>query len=131
MIADVYIHPELPALVRIFGSDFKLIEHAIAINEEDEIILDAQTTKLYYVVDVREVQLNFDDITRGASMAAHQFKNYRHQNVIENLMIVPNRLYDVAAQSLKSPMFGNLRLKTFYAIEDAFAHIERQLEVSR
>ena len=130
MIADVYIHPELPALVRIFGNDFRLVEHAIAINEEDEIILDDLTCKLYYVVDVRDVQMSFDDMVKGANMAAHQFKNYRHPNVIESLMIVPNRLYELAAQSLKSSVFGNLRVRTFYSVEDALSYIVQQQEVS-
>lgn len=129
MIADVYFHPDLPALVRVFGSDFKLVEHAIAINEEDEIILDAQTQKLYYIVNVCDMKISFDDMVKGANLAAHQFKNYRHHNVIENLIIVPNRLYEMAAQSLKSNIFGGLYLKTYYSMEDALSYIAQQQSV--
>lgn len=130
MIADVYMHPRLPALVRVFGSDFTQVEHAIAANEEDEIILDAQPHKMYYVVDLRKIQISFDEMVRNADVAAHQFKNYRHQNVIENLMIVPNRPYEMAIY--KSSVFGGLPLKTYYGLQDALAHIEqRQRGLSR
>jgi hypothetical protein len=107
------------------------VEHAIAINEEDEIILDEQTNRLYYVVDICQIKLNLDDMIRGANMAAHQFKNYRHPNVIENLMIVPNRLYEIAAQSLKSSVFGSLRIQTYYSFEEALDHINQQQGVLR
>ena len=126
MIADVYIHSDLPALVRVFGSDFKLVEHAIAVNEEDEIILDAQTDKMYYVIDLCDLQISLGDMIRGANMASHQFKNYRHENVIENLMIVPHHLYKATAQSLDSSILGSVRLKIYSNRADALSYIHQQ-----
>jgi len=125
MIADVYIHSDLSALVRVFGSDFKLVEHAIAVNEEDEIILDAQTHKMYYVIDLCDLQISIGDMIRGANMAAHQFKNYRHENVIENLMVVPHHLYKAAAQSLESSILGSVRLKIYSNRQDALSYIQQ------
>jgi len=125
MIADVYIHSDLSALVHVFGSDFKLVEHAIAVNEEDEIILDAQTHKMYYVIDLCDLQISIGDMIRGTNMAAHQFKNYRHENVIENLMVVPHHLYKAAAQSLESSILGSVRLKIYSNRQDALSYIQQ------
>jgi hypothetical protein len=130
MIADVYIHPALPALVRVFGSDFNSVEHVIAINDEDEIILDAQIQDMYYVVDLYDLTISLDDMIKTADEDAPPFKNSRHQHVIENLIIVPHAFYERAVQTFQSPLFDNLPLKICASMEEALSYMEDQQEIA-
>jgi hypothetical protein len=130
MIADVYIHPDLPALVRVFGSDFESVEHVIAVNDEDEIILDAQIQNMYYVVDLYDLNVSLDEILHTTDQAAHPFKNYRHHNVIENLVIVPDAYYESAVQTFQSSVFGDLPVKICASMEEALTYMESQQEVA-
>jgi len=130
MIADVYIHPALPALVRVFGSDFNSVEHVLAVNDEDEIILDAQIQDMYYVVDLYDLTISLDEMINTADVDAHPFKNYRHQHVIENLIIVPNSFYETAVQTFQSSIFGDLPVRICASMEEALIYMEGQQEVA-
>jgi hypothetical protein len=130
MIADVYMHADLPALIRIFGSDFKSVEHAIAVNDEDEIILDAQIQKMYYVVDLYDLKISPDEMIKGAGLVVHPFKNFRHRNVIDILVIVPDHLYEETLQAFTSSILSDLPLKISNSMEEAIEYMESQHEVA-
>jgi hypothetical protein len=133
MSTQVYIHPSLPALIRVYEKDFDFTTQYEAANLEDIAMLDAQTQKIYYVVDTSELVVSFENLLIGAHNAARTElgqRKYRNPNVIENIMVVRQRLVELAAQNLKAPALGAVEFKIFQTIEEALAYITQQ-QVSR
>jgi hypothetical protein len=129
MSTNVYIHPTLPAVIRSFESSFSISQQSEPTSLEDIAILDVQPQKVYYVTDIRNLPISFEDMLKGANIIARTEigqRKYRHPNVIENLMVVNQRMVEVAAQNLKAPSLGSVQLKTFHSLEEALAYIEEQ-----
>jgi hypothetical protein len=122
-------HPTLPIVMRTYDSSFTMqaIDPRTAI--EDEAMINAQPTKTYYLADLREITMSFPEIMKASSMAASQSKTYTNPNVIENLVIVPNRILEMTAEGLRSPVYGSLKIRPFRTVEDAVAYVEEQIKV--
>jgi hypothetical protein len=71
--------------------------------------------------------MSFEEIMKASSMAASQSKTYTNPNVIESLVIVPNRILELTAEGLRSPVYGSLKIRPFRSADDAIAYVEQQM----
>jgi hypothetical protein len=58
-------------------------------------------------------------------------KKYHHPNVIENIMIVRQRMVELGAQNLKAATMGSIQLSTYPSLEAALDYIQKQQSVPR
>src|SRR5688572_10192222 len=90
-------HPTLPIIIRRY-SNLNISEvDPEAINETVNFI-NAQTEKIYYVIDVSDIRVSLEDLTKAGGMASAKNSTLSNENIIETLVIVPNRLIELAAQ---------------------------------
>jgi hypothetical protein len=123
-------HPTLPIVMRTYDSSFSMQAIDPRISIEDEAMINAQPAKTYYLADLRAVTMSFEEIMKASSMAASQSKTYTNPNVIESLVIVPNRILEMTAEGLRSPVYGNLKIRAFRNVEDAIAYVEKKIAES-
>jgi hypothetical protein len=128
LMASLEKHPTLPIVMRTYDSSLVFGSGDMRMTLEDEAMINAQPTLTYYLLDMREVTLSFEEIMKASSIAAGQSKTFTNPNVIENLIIVPNRLVELSAEGLRSPVYGSLKIKPFRTVEDAVAYVEQQLK---
>jgi hypothetical protein len=124
-----YLHPKLPAFIRIYEPGFDIGKEFDAVSVEDIALLDAQTKKVYYIMDIQVLTVSFEDLVAGASLIGRTEvgqKRFHHPNVIENIMVVKQRILEIAAQNLKMPSLGAVNFKILHSLEDALAYIEQQ-----
>ena len=121
-------HPTLPIVMRIYDESFSMGSIDPRIAMEDAALINAQPQPTYYLADLRDVKMSFEEIMKASNLAAAKSETYTNPNVIESLVIVPNRILEAAAQGLTSPAFGRLRIKPFRSIEEAEAYVEEQLK---
>jgi hypothetical protein len=120
-------HATLPIVMRIYDDSFTMEAIDPRTAMEDEALINAQPQPTYYLADLREIKMSFEDIMRASSMAASKSETYTNPNVIESLVIVPNRILEATVLGLSAPAFGRLRIKPFRSIEEAEAYVEQQL----
>jgi hypothetical protein len=128
LMARLEKHPTLPIVMRTYDSSLKLGSGDLSMTLEDEAMINAQTAPTYYLLDMRELTLSFEEIMRASNIAAGQSKTFTNPNVIENLVIVPNRLVELSAEGLRSPVFGSLKIKPFRSVEEAVAYVEQKIK---
>ena len=121
-------HAALPIVVRIYDDSFSMEKLDPRTAIEDEALINAQPQPTYYLADLREIKMSFEEIMKVSSMAASKSETYTNPNVIERLVIVPNRILEATVQGLSSPAFGKLRIKPFRSIEQAEAYVAQQLK---
>jgi hypothetical protein len=121
-------HPTLPIVMRTYDSSFSMQAIDPRTAMEDEAMINAQPAPTYYLADLREITMTFEEIMKASSMAASQSKTYTNPNVIESLVIVANRILELTAEGLRSPAFGRLKIKAFRNVEDAVAYVAEQVK---
>src|ERR1700753_107549 len=113
MFSHVCRHPSRPALIRVYEASYDM-KQSMQPSLEDIALMDAHPRKIYYISDVRQMAMTFDDILAGANaMGKTEIgqKKFHHPNVIENLGIVKQRIIELTAQNLKMPSLGSVQLK--------------------
>lgn len=134
MSTRVYAHPTLPAVIRTYASDFNIADYSEPTNLEDIALLDAQPQNVYLVVDVSSLPITLDDMIKVANIMGRTEtgkRKYHHPNVIENIMIVKQRMVELGAQNLKASTMGSIQLSTFPSLETALDYIQQQQGVSK
>jgi hypothetical protein len=121
-------HPTLPIVMRTYDSTFALQAADSETVREDEKLINAQPKPTYYLADLREVTMSFEEIMKASNMAASQSKTYTNPNVIESLVIVPNRILEMVVKGLNSPVYGNLKIRAFRTPEEAIAYVEQKIK---
>jgi hypothetical protein len=119
-------HPTLPIVMRTYDSSLALGSGDMSMTLEDEAMINAQPEPTYYLLDMRAMTLSFEEIMKASTIAAGQSKTFTNPNVIENLVIVPNRILELSAEGLRSPVYGSLKIKPFRSVEEAVAYVEQQ-----
>ena len=87
-------HAALPIVVRIYDDSFSMEKLDPRTAIEDEALINAQPQPTYYLADLREIKMSFEEIMKVSSMAASKSETYTNPNVIERLVIVPNRILE-------------------------------------
>lgn len=112
------------ALVVSLGDDFDFAkegeEHVAQITN----ILDQQTEPIYYIVDVRKLDVTFDDmlalinrVARGENALLH------HPNIKEIINVISDSFQRAMSEGLDSEWFGNLKVKLVYSLDEGLDYI--------
>jgi hypothetical protein len=76
------------------------------------------TEPVFYVSDVRDAHLDFDDMMAAASMSAWGNKPLlKHANIRERVLVMARSFFKLAAKGLNSAPFGNIIMKAFDDLE--------------
>lgn len=104
--------------------DFDFAVEGATVIQDVVARLDALSEPVFYVVDLREIQVSFDEtqifvnmLTRGDNPLL------QHKNIREILYIIGNIFHKVVADGMSADAFGNLRIKTVANLEDALKYI--------
>jgi len=123
-------HPTLPIIIRRYDDSLNLAQVDAAILEQNAQLINSQSQKIYYLIDVREMHVGLDDLLKAGGLAAQKEGNLTNPNIIETLIVVPNRLMEMAAQGLRTATFGHLRVRAFRSMEAAFEYVQQQMAAS-
>jgi hypothetical protein len=126
MIMQVTRLPDLPVLLREIGADYKAYGPNSSFYEEDIALLDSESLPIYYVIDLRHFKISVNDMFDAARNTPEQLQLMRHRNIIQTLLITQNRMMELAARGMNSPMFGNIALKPFPTVEAALDYVRQQ-----
>jgi hypothetical protein len=121
-------HPTLPVVIRRYDSNLDVSQVDPEIQDEDSMVINALSQKVYYLLDVRDLHLGLDELMKAGNMASRKEGNLSNPNIIETLIVVPNRLLEMAAQGLRTASFGHLRVRPFRSMEEALAYVEQQIK---
>lgn len=123
-------HPTLPLIIRRYDSSLNLSQVDPEVIEQGIQLINSQSEKVYYLIDVRELRVGLDDLLKAGSMASNKEGTLSNPNIIETLIVVPNRLMELAAQGLRTATFGHLRVRAFRTMEEAEAYVQQQMAAS-
>lgn len=123
-------HPTLPVIIRRYDKNLDVSQVDPELGNQDSEIINSLKEKVYYLIDIRELHLGLDDLLKAGNMASRKEGNLSNPNVIETLIVVPNRLMEMAAQGLRTATFGHMRVRPFRTMEDALAYVQQQTAAS-
>lgn len=90
--------------------------------------LDGLEERVYYIINLGELQLNLGELMLAARYAAQgSSPPLHHPNIIENIVITTDPMIVMAARSVNSVVFGNLHLTVFGTLAEALDYIEAKL----
>lgn len=121
-------HPTLPIVIRRYDNrslDLNNVDPEVL--EQNAQMINAQTEKVYYLIDVTDLHVSFEDLLKAGSMASNRSGSLNNPNIIETLVVAPNRFIEMAAQGLRTATFGHLRVRAFRTMEEAIAYVKQQL----
>jgi hypothetical protein len=123
-------HPTLPVIIRRYDKSLDVSQVDPEILDQDSIIINSQGQKVYYLLDIRELHLGLDELLKAGNMASRKESNLSNPNIIETLVVVPNRLLEMAAQGLRTATFGYLPARAFRTMDDALEYVQKQTAAS-
>lgn len=123
-------HPTLPVIIRRYDKNLDVSQVDPELGNQDSEIINSLEEKVYYLIDIRELHLGLEDLLKAGNMASRKEGNLSNPNVIETLIVVPNRLMEMAAQGLRTATFGHMRVRPFRTMEDALAYVQQQMAAS-
>lgn len=122
-------HPTLPIIIRRYDDSLDVGEvEPTLLSEETQLI--GESGHVYYLLDIRDLHLGLDELSMAGSMASRKSSNLNNPNVIETLVVVPNRLMEIAAHGLRTATFGQMKVRAFRTMEAAFEYVEQQIAAS-
>lgn len=123
-------HPTLPVIIRRYDSSLNFDHVDPEVLKQNTQLINSQSHKVYYLIDVRELRVGLDDLLKAGGLAAQKEGSLTNPNIIETLIVVPNRLMEMAAQGLRTATFGHLRVRAFRSMEAAFEYVQQQMAAS-
>jgi hypothetical protein len=91
-------------------------------------VLDAAPQKLFYVVDMRNMKVSFEDVMNGANVAARGAGSFlHHPNIREIVLISTDKMIALSVQGLRSPVFGLESVSLFPTVEEALSYARQQM----
>lgn len=82
---------------------------------------------LYQIVDVRSVNLGFDDVMAFLHMSVRSEESITpHPMNLGNLIVTKNRFYQLVIQGLSKATFGAVRIQVFEAVDEALEWVRAQ-----
>ncbi len=123
-----YTYQKLPGeaiLILSFSVDHHIkLDDALSI-EEGVKLLDAEAKPVFFIVDLSNLAIGFEDVVAGASVTTKQFKFLGHPKVREALIVTQSRLISLAAKGLDSVAFGHVKVKSFETRDAAMAYARK------
>jgi hypothetical protein len=119
--------PDEPILYSLLSESWSASELP-AVIDEVAAILDAADEPLFYINSIENVTMNIQELITSSSLAARGGGSIlHHPNIREQVVVVQNKLLQLAAKGLDSAAFGHLSMKVFETEDEAFAYARAQI----
>lgn len=115
-----------PVLLNTVLPDFNIARDWAEGEVEMRQLIDTYEGRLFLVLDVRQMNMTFDDLILGASMGSRGTAPIWHHPKVQGIYFISDsKLVAMIAKGLHSPVFGNTAAKACGTVEEALADIER------
>jgi hypothetical protein len=84
--------------------------------------LDNQTEHVYLIMELTHLSMDLEDLMFGANVATRQLQLLKHPKIRETLIVTQSGLAAMGAKGMNSPIFGNIKVKTFKTLDEALAY---------
>jgi len=111
--------PSLPAIIFVQSGSQVASEAQSALGQLIPLI-DEQTEPVFLIMDVRQLSIGLEELPATAALAAlRPDALLHHPKLRETLIVSKEGLVRLAAQGLKSAIFGSVKVKVFETTEGA------------
>jgi len=118
------LYTDRPVLINIFEEHLEP-EEIPAMVDELNAWLARLDHKVYYINVLGTTHLSLGDVMQGVQLAARgDASPLHHPNIIETLVITADPFILMAARTINSYVFGNVKLKTFTTLDEALSYID-------
>ncbi|MFN8372935.1 MAG: hypothetical protein U0694_08665 [Anaerolineae bacterium] len=119
--------PDERIIINTLNEDYTF-GHDSAPNVDELIaLLDAQPVPTYLLIDLTAASVNFSDILQAIALVTKQYQLLKHRNVCESVVIANKPFLKSAAEGLRNPLFGNVKIRVFDSIAAALAYVREQM----
>jgi len=124
MSFDTKLLPNEPILLQIWNADFSFKAEAEEVEKQAKEILDSVDEPVFYIADMRAARLTLEDVIAGANQTGRGAEPiFKHPNVRQIIFISENRILELGAKGMRSPVFGGIDVKVFKTLDEALAYV--------
>lgn len=120
--------PDERIIIRTFGKDYSYARDRRHVLNEDVALLDAQPEPVFHVLDLRELDLSFDDLLTGTHSATKESRFFGHPKQFELVVVTTSAFLKLAAKGMSSPIFGSQKVRVFDTVEHALEYARAELQ---
>ncbi len=122
MSFTVQMLPDAPALLLTLSAEYNLFTDFPKSYQSVSEVLDKACEPVYYIMDARAATFDMNIIIQAASSTSQSSQGtFHHPNVKGVLIVSPHDVIHVAAEGLRTDVYGNVRVRTFHSLDDALA----------
>lgn len=114
--------PDEPIIIRVFGTDYSFARDGQRVMNEDVALLDTQPEPVFHILDLRELELSFDDLLAGTHFAAKESRYFGHPRRRELMIVTTSAFFKLAAKGVSNPVFGSQKVIAFDTMEKALKY---------
>ncbi len=127
MSFTIQMYPEIPAILLTLTSDYDLRTDFPKSYAKVTQLLQGATRPLYYITDLTNAKVDMDLIMQGAGKTSLESGGtFHHPMVKEVLLVSPSDVVHFAAEGLQHDVYGNVRVRTFYTVDEALDYARFQ-----
>jgi hypothetical protein len=117
--------PDLPVILGTWKSGFKFAEHGKQFSLEVRTLLDAQTSPVYYMLDMSQLEeISIDGVILAANQGARGANpNLHHPMNCGNIFVSQAAVIHMTAKGMDSSAFGNVKVRLFATLEEALDYV--------
>lgn len=119
---------DAPIVIAHLAQDYSVAEHMSSSDAQVRAILASADAPLFYIINLLQVKLAFDDVLTAVSRGARGEKPlWHHPMVRQAICVTQSRFIKMAVNGLNSPIFGRLNAKVFETLDEAFAYCQSEI----
>jgi hypothetical protein len=115
---------DLPVLFASFEDDTSLGEFMTELSNEAFEIFESLSSPVYYIVDMHNATINFNDILTGVQQSTKGSRPVLlHHNLKQLIVITESKAISTVVKGLNSVTFGNISAVVFDSLESALNYV--------
>ncbi len=118
-------YPDEPILVMTLPADYDVQTEVVNLIRDVELIFNALTEPVFFIVDVRESKLSLQDLIIGLNTQAKESQRF-NSLIRENITVTQNKAMSTVVKGLDTEPFGNVKISIFPTVEDAVVYARSQ-----
>jgi hypothetical protein len=127
----ISLYPNEPILVATLDTTFSVTRDMSTVISQATQILDSVEQPVFYIVDVRQMRVTFEDLVASTNASARGDSSYlHHPNIRELIVVSTDRLVTLGVKGLQAPVFGIGALSVFGTLEEALAYCREKVAVA-
>jgi hypothetical protein len=127
MSFTIQTYPEVPAILLTLLHDYDLRTDFPKSYAKVSQLLQSASRPLYYITDLTDAKIDLDMLMQGAGKTSLESGGtFHHPMVKEVLLVSPNDVVHFAAEGLRDDVYGNVRVRVFYSVDEALAYARSQ-----